>query len=411
MEKPAVGGAGAITRYHYLLVAMLCVATFFEGYDFFLISLILDVLGKEFGAGAVRVFYVMAAVNAGAILGFFVIRLGDRFGRKPILIIAVLGYSLLSLLTAASNSLAMYTALQFLAKMFLVTEFGMAIIMVSEEMPAAHRGKFIAILEVAGLLGGAAAMLSSKFILASALGWRGMYVVGGAPLLIVVFLIRGLRETEHFVKIKSDGAARSKPLLAIWQTDSRKWLVLVGLMWFACYLCYAGVVYAWPYFAATERGWDKGWIGLIMTVATGLGMMGYLVSGWLLDALGRRATSILFFILGSASLVWAYNSRGGMVIPSVAAAAFFIFAFIPIASTLNAELFPTERRADATAWCNFLLGRPAQVATPLAVAFFYETFNSIAPIVSCLAVGPLVAALLVWRMFPETKGINLDDVK
>lgn len=400
-----------MTPYLWLLIFFLYVATFFEGYDFFALSVVLKSIGDEFASGEKTLFRIVAGVNCGAILAFFLIRLGDRVGRKPVFIASVLGYSTLSILTYFSPNISWYLAIQFFAKLFLVAEFGMAIIMVSEEMPPKHRGKYVALLEVAGGLGGGTAMIVSKYILPSAHGWRGMYPIGGAPILLILFMLKYMRETKHFQKIRSgEIEMKRESLAAIWKTDSRKWLIITGAMWFACYLCYAGVIYVWPYFAATERGWESSRIGPPVAMAAGIGMLGYVVSGWCMDRFGRRPTSILFFAIGGFGLVWAYNSGGAMVIPSLVFAMFFVFSYVPISSTINSELFPTERRAMGTAWCNYLLGRPAQIFAPLLIAEFAGSLGGVGKVVSFFIIGPLAAAFLVWRFLPETKGIHLDEI-
>lgn len=406
-----------MTPYFYLLIFFLYAATFFEGYDFFCLSLILKGMSDDFlrhvADHAMKekiLFRIVAGVNCGAILGFFLIRYGDKMGRKPIFLISTFGYSVLSLFTYFVPNTSWYLGIQFFAKLFLVAEFGMAIIMVSEEMPAKHRAKYIALLEIAGAIGGGTAMIISKYII-PAYGWRGMYPIGAAPLILIPFMMIFMKETRHFMKIKTgEIEMKREPLLAIWKTDSRKYLILVGAIWFTCYLCYAGVIYVWPYFAETVHGWTSDQIGPKVALAAGIGMLGYLVSGFLMDRVGRRFTATSFYAIGGLCLVWCYNSGPSMMIPSLVFAMFFIFAYIPITSTYNSELFPTERRAMGTAWCNFLIGRPAQIFAPLMIAEFAGYLGGVEKVVTFFVIGPLVAAFLVWRFLPETKGIRLDEV-
>ena len=401
---------GRMNPYLYGLIALLCVATFSEGYDFFIMSLVLERLGNEFSVDLGNVFkLVVAGVNLGAVVGFFLARLGDRFGRKPILIMGILGFGGCSLLTALSPNIVYYLIVQFFAKMFLVTEFGLAILMVSEEFPASKRATFVAILEVAGALGGGAAMFLSSVII-PAWGWRGMYWVGGVPLLLIPVIIFYVRETVHYTSVKQSGASLSQPLLHIWSTPSKKFVILVGLMWFLAYLSYAGVIYAWPTFAKVERGWSVEQVGLRIVIAFVIGMLGYIVSGVMMDAIGRRFTGVVFFLGSAASLIWAFTAHEPYMIPAIATAMFFIFALLPIASTYNAELFPTEVRANAQAWCNYLFGRPAQVVAPFIIGSLSGFVGGIGPATCTLAVGPFLAVFLVLLFLPETKGIQLDKV-
>ncbi len=399
-----------MTPYLYGVMILFCIATFCEGYDFFVVSLILSDLKETFNVGEQAVQFTVALINIGAILGFFVVRFGDRIGRKPILLIGVAGYSALAIATAIAPGIYYYVFFQFIAKIFLATEFGIAIVMVTEEFPSHIRGTCVAILEVTGALGGVGAAVASRFVLDSSLGWRGMYWLGGAPLLLVPVMYFFIKETRHFENIRGSVLKVRKSLFHIWTTPYWKNVVLVGSLWFLGYLAYAGVVYEWPYFAAQERGFSTQAIGPKMAPALLLGMMGYLVSGIMMDRLGRRVTGFVFFLGSAITLLWAYTAHPPYMIPSLVAVMFFLFAILPINSTYNAELFPTEMRSDASAWCNYLMGRPAQAIAPAIVGSIVGITGSLGNAVCVLAIGPFIAAFIVLKFLPETKGIDLDKV-
>lgn len=395
------------------LMAVLCTASFFEGFDFFIVSLIIDLLAKDFHVTNEAVLKGVSLINVGAILGFFLIWFGDWFGRKPIFLAGVAGYGALSILTAICPGFHTYVALQFLTKIFLVTEFNIAIVIVSEEYPAKVRGTAVAVLEVAAGLGGGLAMMLSKHVLPEH-GWRAMYMIGGAPLLLIPAVLFFIKETRHFEALRAGGAAVKRRLelpWRIWTTPSRRNALIVGSLWFLCYICYAGLIYHWVLFAKTERGWSEKMIGTPMLIATILGMLGYLVSGVFLDWIGRRKTGMLFFSGSAAALVWVFSATGSMMMPSLVAAMFFVFALLPICSTYNAEMFPTELRANASAWCNFLMGRPAQVLAPFIVATLSVAVGGIGNAVRFLAIGPLAAVIVIFLFLPETKGVKMDEVK
>jgi putative MFS transporter len=281
--------------------------------------------------------------------------------------------------------------------------------MVSEEMPALKRGMYVAILEVTGGLGGIFAALVHGGIMEQ-WGWRGLYWIGGAPLVLVPIMFFFMKETTHFRQIKANKQNVRQPMWGIWKTPSKKYLLIVGALWFLAYLSYAAVVYTWPAFAAEERGWSEKDIGVPMAIASVIGMLGYLVCGFCLDKFGRRKTGIIFFAFSAAALVWTFTSTQSMMIPSLVASMFFIFALLPICSTYNAELFPTEVRASAMAWGNYMLGRPAQVVGPFVTGTVGGFFGSVGIGASVLAVGPFLAVFVVMMFLPETKGVNLDKV-
>jgi len=394
-------------RYLVVLMVLLCIATFCEGYDFFIVSLVLDLLSKEFNTALTNVFYALAIINVGAVAAFFVVRLGDRFGRKPLLLAGVLGYAGLSLVTALSPSMMFYLVVQTIAKMFLVVEFSIAIVMVIEEYPSNARATCVALLEVAGAIGGGTALIASRYIL-PAWGWRGMYWLGGIPVTLVPIMYFIVRETGHFRLMRTGRLEEKKSLWDIWRSRSRKFVVPVGLIWFLGYLSYAGMIYFWVVFVKVERGWSAEQVGPVMSIAALVGMSGYIVSGKLMDMIGRKPIGIVFFIASAASITWAFTASDKMLIPAVVTCMFFVFALLPINSTFNAELFPTDVRSNAMSWCNSLIGRPAQVVAPLIVASLTDRVGGIGTAVCYLGIGPLLGALIIWFILPETKGRALD---
>ncbi len=402
-------GAERLTAYLVGLIALLFIATFLEGYDFFIVSLILDRLCKSFHITQKIALTGLSIMNIGALLGFFVVRLADRVGRKPIFVFSVMGYGVLSIITASAPTFVVYVTLQFFTKMFLVAEFNTAIIIISEEFPPRIRATAVGVLEMAGGIGGVAAALFSKFALPM-WGWRVMYMVGGLPLALAPVIFFVMRETGHYAEVRKSAGSMKTSIFHIWTTPSRRRVTLVGALWFLAYLSYASILYHWVLFAKTERGWTESQIGLKMGVATVIGMLGYVASGAVMDAIGRRATGVLFFLCAAAGVVWAFSARDGMMLPSLVFGIFFVCSLIPICSTYNAELFPTELRAQASAWSNFLIGRPAQVAAPFIVANLIGPMGGVGASVRLLAVGSVIAAVLVLFFFPETKGIKMDNI-
>jgi len=391
------------------VMALLFVATFLEGYDFFIVSLIQDKLSHDFHISLKKVLTGVAVMNIGALFGFFVVRLADRLGRKPIFIFAITGCGVFSIATAFSPNFYTYVANQFMTKLFLVTEFNMAVLIISETFPSRIRATAVGVLEMAGGIGGMAAAIVGKFAL-PLWGWRCMYMIGGLPLILAPVVFLFLKETRYFIELSAAPREYRQPLWHIWTTPSKKRVLLVGAIWFLCYLCYAGMIYHWVLFAKTERGWSDAQIGVPMSIATILGMTGYVICGVVMDAIGRRAAGVLFFLGAAGALLFAFSARGQLMLPGLILGIFFVFSLLPVCSTYNAELFPTELRAQASAWSNFILGRPAQVAAPYIVAVLIAPLGGVGAAVKLLAVGPVIAAFMILFLFPETKGTKMDKI-
>ena len=170
--------------YLRLLMVLLGTATFFEGYDTGIAAVVIPDLARDFHVANDLLGSPVSIVNLGALFALFVIAIGDRVGRRPLLIATTLLYALFTGLTAAAHSVATFTAIQFLARMFLVSELAVAITIATEEFPADRRGRIIGSLSLLGAFGLIAVVVAYRFVAHTSLGWRGLYLLGAIPLVV-----------------------------------------------------------------------------------------------------------------------------------------------------------------------------------------------------------------------------------
>jgi len=89
-----------------------------------------------------------------------------------VLFTVVTGHTVFTVATAFSIGIYDFIALQFVARMFMVTEIGVGSIVLTEELPARYRGRAIALMIGAGLMGGIIGSLSFPWLVETRLGWR-----------------------------------------------------------------------------------------------------------------------------------------------------------------------------------------------------------------------------------------------
>src|SRR6266849_8862652 len=189
-------------RYLWMLLALLMSAAVFEGYDVTIFHLCTPDIARSFHLSDRAIGLMASIVRFGGMLAFLVVMLSDRIGRKPVVSATVLFYTLFTLFTALSRGLWSFTIFQSCAQIFLSAEFAVAIIMISEEFPDSSRGRGVAMLHEVGLLGVVAGGFLYGRVADSSYGWRGMYFIGIAPLLLVAFMRRSLRETGRFIAMR-----------------------------------------------------------------------------------------------------------------------------------------------------------------------------------------------------------------
>ncbi|HUW40638.1 MAG TPA: MFS transporter, partial [Rectinemataceae bacterium] len=394
---------------HIILILLVSTASFFEGYDFIILNLILPLLQKEFVLSIREAGLAASAIALGTIAAFFVIRLGDRFGRRSLLIWTVLGYTAATALTALSRSIGAFVALQFAARVFLVAEWGVSTVIVAEEVPAGRRGLAISIVQAAAGLGGIVGSAIFPIVEASPLGWRAMYLVGLVPLIVVFFIRTGLKETRRFLLVRAV-SSRAPAFGEILRPPHRRKVVLVALLWCFMYLGYTAVYTFYTTFAIDERGLSIRQVSLIAAVAFTLGLAGFVSAGRLMDSWGRRPTAITFFTAGGISTALAFQAPRALLAPALVVLIFFMTAYLTICGTYTAELFPTRLRASAAAWTNNTLGRIGMVLSPAIVGILAGPLGGVGPAVSLMGLFPILAAVIVLFFLQETKNLELEEI-
>ena len=101
------------SSYQRRLFVFLCVATFFEGYDFIALSQILPNLRADLGLGPEWSGYLVAFINLGTVLAYPLVRSADRWGRKRVLTITIVGYTAFTVLSGLSPNVYAFAAAQW----------------------------------------------------------------------------------------------------------------------------------------------------------------------------------------------------------------------------------------------------------------------------------------------------------
>jgi MFS transporter, putative metabolite:H+ symporter len=395
-----------LTRYQRRLLVFLSVATFFEGYDFFALAQILPNLRADMGLSEAEGGRLVAVVGIGTILAYAVVRLADRFGRRVVLTVTILGYTLFTFATAFAQSPYDFAIYQLAARVFLIGEVSLSMVYAAEEFPADRRGHAIGVIQAAGAFGAIACAATAPWLLDTPWGWRSVYLVGVAPLLLLAYARRGLRETGRFADYAAGGIER-RALFDILRSTHRQRILQLAVIWVLLFVCAQNTVFFWKEFAVAERGFTDGQVGLSMAVAALASLPPLFFVGWALDAWGRRPAAAVIFVGMAASVVAASQLHAPWLLTlALAVAVFCIAAAFAVLNSFTTELFPTDCRAEAFAWANNLLGRSGYVVGPAVVGATAGTLGW-GNVISLTALCPLGALALILWLLPETKGRQL----
>lgn len=404
-ERPPI----PFSAYQRRLFLFLSVATFFEGYDLIAITQILPDLRASFGLSPSAGGLMIAAVNLGAVAAWLLVRRADRFGRRRMLAWTIAGYTLFTVASGLAPDAISFTAAQFLARMFLLGEWAVAMMIAAEEFPAERRGFVIGVIQAFSSLGSIACAALAPMLLATAPGWRLVYLVGVIPLLLLAWARRGLRETRRFEQERArGGAARRQGVSDILRGPYARRVLLLGVIWMLVYACTQNAVTFWKEFAVAERGFSNADVGRAVSVAAIVAMPMLFGVGTLLDRIGRRLGAGVIFGVTSFGVYGCYSFHSTWALTaSLALGVFGATGVLPVLSSFNTELFPTAVRGEAYGWANNGIGRIGHVVSPAVVGIAAQSFGW-GPVVSATAVFPLIAAVLVMTLLPETAGRKLE---
>ncbi len=402
---------------------MLMSATIFEGYDITIFHLCTPEIARTFHMGDPAVGLMATIVRFGGMLSFFVVILADRYGRKPIISITVLCYTVFTLCTALSQGVASFTLFQSMAQIFLAAEFGVAVTMISEEFPDDRRGRAIAGLHMVAFLGVTAAGLTYAFMADSRFGWRGMYLLGILPLVLIAFLRRGLRETARFNAVErarariTAGLARKEFWPAIrnclvpFAGPYRSRLLVVAALWNSIGLIGGPTVTYFSLYTRRDHGWTSHQVAMVLILAYFMGSIGSMLSGLMMDRLGRKFTTCFFYAMSAGAMYFLFTSDSFAAIMAGEVVTMFAYQAARTAtSALSTELFPTAIRATGYSLCVQVIGQVCWMLSPVVIGLLSRSLGGLGNASSIFAVGPFIGIFVVLFLIPETRGKTLEEL-
>jgi MFS family permease len=399
-----------MARYPLVLFWLLGAVVVVEGFDVNVANIALPYVGQTFGAGPAALGNGLSLIALGAVAAFFTIRLADRYGRRPVLILAVAAFSLLSLATAFAQTLTQFVVLQFSARIALVTQMTVAYILLSEALDASVRGRVNGLLAAFASVGAALPAVLLAPSIAAGYGWRGLFVIGALPVLVLPWLWRYVRESAAFIAERQGGVPRPSlagQLRMLTAPALRGRFLCVSALWFVINFWVAATMFFFTYYATRERGWTPQDLQIVAPFGLACAFAGYALAGRLMDGIGRRPTAALLLVGAIVATLVCFNAREFIVVAAAWVALQALQGIWPVAYTLTSELFPTDVRAAANALTHNLLGRWGAVAAPAVVGHLAETLGSTGQAVTVLAFMNLLALPLLRWGLPETRTAEL----
>ena len=404
---PFLGKPPPLTQHQWKLLGLVGAVTFFEQYDLYLFALNLKQIQAELGMAESDLGLLGAIVRAGAFLAVFLAMAADRYGRRLLLLITILGYTIFTGLTAVASSAEAFVVYQMLVRCFGAAEILIAAVVIAEEFEPEHRGWGIGALFGIQACGAGFAALMFAFVDYLPWGWRSLYLVGLVPLALVAYWRRTLPETQRFQQVQVH-----EPMLShVRDLFTAKPLWCWGLFGavFGFALTWGPATFFAPKYLQDVHGWTPANVATLTLVGGAFAVVGNPLAGWLSDKFGRRPVTTIFTSLFAVATLLFFASTGMLMPIFWVLLIFFIMGSDVTLVSYSTELFPTRYRTTATGFRS-IVATAASTLGLVAVSLLYLVFQSNWIAVSLLALLSLIAPLAVWLLLPETSGRKLEDI-
>ncbi len=443
-EAPWYSG---LTRYHWFVLICASLGWMFDTMNQQLFNLarrpaITDLLGARPGdpamagtiaeyAGYSTMIFMIGWATGGVLFGI----LGDRIGRVKTMIMTILFYSLFTFVSVFSYNVWDFSIYRALTGLGVGGQFAVGVALVAETMPDRARPFALGWLQalsaignmVAAVVGITLGQLEQAGVVASA--WRYMFVVGGLPALLAIFIFRKLKEPEQWTKAKLE-KRKMGSMTELFSDPRWRRNTIIGML-----LAFAGVVGLWGigFFSfdllssvldksLRAKGMPENLIAGTKTFWTGIASLlqnaGAFFGIWLFTRVthitGRRKAFAFAFVAAmfvTAFTFWNLKTFSDIfwMIPLMGGCQLALFGGYAI---YLPELFPTRLRSTGTSFC-YNVGRFVAALGPLALGLLtsrvyagYAEPMRYAGVTMCLVFLIGLAAL---PFAPETKGKPLPE--
>ena len=442
-----------LTANQWKIIATANVGDMLDFFDFFLIGYVLAFILKEWHMTYGQSALILISAGLGAVPGaFFWGWMGDRLGRRKVFILTALNVALATgIMFFTPDQGGWIAGWIFLSFFRFFVGFGNAgliavdIPLVQEFVPAYKRGWVSGLTTVLLPAGNILGAVSGAY-LAPIIGWRGLFLVGLAPALLVLMIRYWVPESPRYLmRMGRYEEARQSLAWALQcdpqeielptgrpQEERTRWRELfkyprsmaaactvalsqtggVGiLMWITA--LFVMVLKITP----AEASYLMIWVGI-------LGIVGRLVASWMSDALGRRISGFVIGMGGAICMALAgyfhdvYIGAVSVFFLLIMAQRFFGDASYAIIGPYIAEVWPNRLRASGMGF-SYGIGNLGKIIGPLGPALIVGSSNYVSPKATLDAIFPALLFLAFWYaqaafafllLGIETKGRSIEEI-
>ena len=285
-----------------------------DALDFFLLTFVLVPVAGEFGRTIPEVAFAITLTLLMRPLGAFIFGLlGDKFGRRVPLMVDIIFYSVIELLTAFAPNFTVFLILRALFGIGMGGEWGLGASLAMESLPTPARGLFSGILQQGYAFGYLLAALV-YWIVFPIFGWRGLFVAGALPALLVIYIRARVPESPVWERNRNRKQGERLSMSIFVKKHGPLFLYAALLMTAFNYMSH-GTQDLYATFLERQRGFGINQKSMITIVYAIGAICGGTVVGFLSQRWGRRRLIILSALCGMLLIpVWVFAPGTALLI-------------------------------------------------------------------------------------------------
>jgi len=373
----------------------------------------------------------MSTALVGCLIGAMVAgAAADKYGRKPLLMVAAVLFTVSAIATGLFNDFTMFNVARFIGGVGIGVASALSPMYIAEVSPTEIRGRMVSLNQMTIVLGILAAqvvnmLLARDTAVAESLawnlewGWRWMFWAETLPAALFLIMSFFIPESPVYLKLKAgvigNTGETKAGLSELFQNKYGKVLLLGLIIAVFQQWCGTNVIFNYAQEIFTGAGYDVDGM-FIDIVITGIANVIFtIVALYTIEKWGRRT----LILIGAGGLGLIYLTLGTcyffevkgvmMVVLVVAAISTYAMTLGPVTWTLLAEIFPHRIRGIAMATCTFALWVGCCTLT-----FSFPSMNAALGSSGSFWIYSAIcfcAFIFLWNRCPETKGKSLEDLE
>jgi putative MFS transporter len=437
-----------VSRFHYKLLFAGGLGYTFDAMDGAIVAFILPAVTKEWGlssgatgilASSLLIGFLFGALSAGI--------LGDKIGRRVVMISALVLYSAASVIAAIAPNFAVLFLARIVAGIGTGAESAIIAPYLAEFVPSRVRGRYI---------GSLAGFFAFGYVFASLLGylvvrdvphgWRWVQVITAVPIVMLLWWRRTLPESPRFLhvhgrvaeaedvvtSIEAQVAAQiGKPLppvqgsaaledvhvssgrvldnlRALMSAGLRKTTITSWIYWFVAIFTYYGF-FTWIPSLLVKQGFDISKSFLFSILIYLAQIPGYYSAAFLSERLERKWTIVIYLVGGAfGALGLAFAGSSAQILIWGMVLSFFMNGNAALEYSYTSEIYPTMIRTTGLGVAS-AIGRVGGILAPLIIGFSYSSVG-FGGVFTMLLVLLVIGAAVVAIFGQRTTGRSLESI-